>query len=157
MDPTTEEMDKGREEAPEQKAGLFISEDLMKHARRYHEIREMKRALEAQVADLDAERDQIGEEMKSKMGELELQKFNIKGIGTFYLQASFYPKVIGDPVKVISWLDEQGAGDIAPRTIGRTAFKEFYQDRVENDLPVPPVELVEAATEVGLRLRGSKK
>lgn len=125
-------------------------------AQRYHAVREKKRALEAEINDLDAERDQVAGELKKIMEDVGMQRFNLKGIGTFYLQASFYPKVIGDSAKVIEWLDQHEAGNVAPRTIQKTAFKEFYQNSVENDKPVPPAELVEAHTEVGLRLRGAK-
>lgn len=137
-------------------SNLPLSQDVLQYANRYHEIREKKRELEAQVADLDAERDQLAELIKKTMDELNLQKFNLKNIGTFYLATSVFPKVVGDPDKVIAWLDEQGAGNIAPRTISKPAFKEMYQDRLDKDLPVPPADLVEMTTDIGLRLRGEK-
>jgi hypothetical protein len=123
---------------------------------KYHEIREQIRGLEKQINDLDAEKDQVALELRKIMEDVGMQRFNLKQIGTFYLQATFYPKVIGDPLKVIAWLDGQGASNIAPRTIHKPAFKEFYQSAAENDKPLPPPDLVEAHTEVGLRLRGTK-
>lgn len=135
---------------------VVLSSEAVKLARRYHEIREQVRGLEKQINDMDAEKDQVAIALKKIMEDVGMQRFNLTGIGTFYLQASFYPKVIGDSVKVIEWLDAQGVGNVAPRTIQKTAFKEFYQDAVENDKPVPPADLVEAHTEVGLRLRGAK-
>jgi hypothetical protein len=133
-----------------------LSSTAVELANKYHKVREEKRELEARINDLDAERDQVAIELKKIMEDVGMQRFNLKGIGTFYLQASFYPKVIGDPVKVIEWLDSQGQGSIAPRTISKPAFKEMYQNAAENDKPLPPPDLVEAHTEVGLRLRGAK-
>lgn len=158
MDPTTEEMDKFYEEPKEEKMDepVQLSSEAVTLAKKYHEIREEKQGLKSRINDLDAERDQIAASLKKIMEDVGMQRFNLKAIGTFYLQASFYPKVIGDPVKVIEWLDAQGAGDIAPRTILKPAFKEMYQNNAENDKPLPPLDLVEAHTDIGLRLRGTK-
>jgi hypothetical protein len=89
------------------------------------------------------------------MEELGLGNFKLEGHGTFYLATSFYPTVL-DSEKMIDWLDKNGQSGIAPRTIHKTAFKEFYQERVEKDLPLPPSELVDAHSETAVRLRSSK-
>lgn len=136
---------------------VHLSSEAVTLGERYFELRVQKNKLEAQINDLDAERDLIAGQLKKIMEDVGLQRFNLKEIGTFYLQATFYPKIVGDPVKVIAWLDEQGSGDIAPRTIHKPAFKELYQNNAENDRPLPPPDLVEASTDIGLRLRASKK
>lgn len=133
-----------------------LTSEAVNLAKKYHELREEIRSLETKINDLDAEKDQVALALKKIMEDVGMQRFNLSHIGTFYLQASFYPKVIGDPVTVIQWLDEQGAGNIAPRTIHKPSFKEFYQQQMENDKPLPPADLVEAHTEIGLRLRGVK-
>ncbi len=161
MDPTTEEMDKFYEEPRRNKMDeeqpVALSSEAVQLGQKYFEIRNKKAELEKQINDLDAERDMIANQLKKIMEDVGMQRFNLKEIGTFYLQASFYPKIVGDPVKVIAWLDEQGFGDVAPRTIKGPAFKEMYKNNVENDKPLPPPDLVEAFTDVGVRLRASKK
>jgi hypothetical protein len=133
-----------------------LSSEAVSLAKRYYEVRQQKAVLDKQVEDLKAERDMIAQQLQKIMEEIGMSKFNLKEIGTFYLQATFYPLVTGDPVKVIEWLDGQGHGSIAPRTISKPAFKELYQQLVDGDKPLPPPDLVEAHTEVGVRLRATK-
>jgi len=105
--------------------------------------------------DLKAEQDMIGVELVKKMEEIGLASFKLPE-GTFYLATTFYPNIL-DTEKMIDWLDKQGQSNIAPRTINKPAFREFYQERIEKDLPVPPAELVDAHSETGVRLRGAKQ
>ena len=132
-----------------------LNSETLALADKYHEIREKKRAAEKVVDDIKAEEDMVRTTLTNKMEELGLQSFKVEGKGTFYLQTSFFPKVI-DEAKMIDWLDKQGATNIAPRTIHKAAFKEFYQERLEKDLPLPPAELVDAHSETAVRLRGAK-
>ena len=124
-------------------------------AQKYYELKAKDDELTKQQNDLDAELDMVRMEMLKKMEDLGLQNFKLEGLGTFFLKTSFYPKVL-DAQKMIDWLDKQGASNIAPRTVHLTAFKEFYQERVEKDLPLPPSDYVDAASKTSVQLRRAK-
>ena len=129
---------------------------LVSFAQRYAVIKAEMAELKEKVKLLDGERDQINVAMTGIMESMEMQRFSIEGLGTFYLQSVFYPKVVGDPEKVIAWLDGEGAEAVAPRTISKTRLKELIEERLEKDQPVPPTELVECSTTVEVRLRSQK-
>lgn len=124
-------------------------------AKKYADVCKREKAIKAQRDDIKAEKDMVAVELTKKMQEIEMSNFKLEGLGTFYLATSFYPTIL-DQEKMIDWLDKQGQTSLAPRTIQKTAFKEFYQERVEKDLPLPPAELVDAHSETGVRLRGAK-
>lgn len=134
---------------------IALTSEATQLAKQYHAGRQRKDELTKQLDDVKAELDMIGEDLTKKMEELGLQTFKLEGLGTYYLQTSFYPKVL-DAEKVIDWLDKNGQSNIAPRTIKGPAFKEFYQERVEHDQPIPPPDLVEASSNTGVRLRRAK-
>lgn len=132
-----------------------LNSQIVSLARKYAETRDKIRGLEAQVNDLDGEKDLIAAELLKLMQELEIQNFKIDGVGTVFLQTSFYPKVL-DEGKMINWLDKNGLTNIAPRMVHKAAFKEMYQERVEKDLPLPPPELVDTHSQTIVKLRGAK-
>lgn len=131
-----------------------LSSETIELAKKYAENKKAREGKKKELDDLKAEQDMIGEALTKKMEEIGLINFKLPE-GTFYLATSFYPTVL-DAEKMIDWLDKQGQTSIAPRTINKTAFKEFYQERVEKDLPLPPAELVDAHSETAVRLRGAK-
>jgi hypothetical protein len=132
-----------------------LNSETLELARKYAENKKKREETKKIIDDLKAEQDMIGDALTKKMEEIGMSNFKLPEIGTFYLATSFYPTVL-DAEKMIDWLDKNGQTSIAPRTINRTAFKEFYQERVEKDLPLPPAELVDAHSETGVRLRGAK-
>lgn len=125
-------------------------------AKKLAELRGKKQVLDAQVNEVDAEIDQVKLDLTTRMEETGMRKFQVAGLGTFYLQASFYPKIVGDKDELIAWLDNGGASEIAPRTVSVTRLREFYEERLEKDLPVPPINLVDATSQVSVRFRQSK-
>lgn len=131
-----------------------LSSETISLAKKYAVNKKKREEAKKVIDDLKAEQDMIGVELTKKMEEIGLSNFKLLE-GTFYLATSFYPTVV-DAERMIDWLDKQGQTSIAPRTINKTAFKEFYQERVEKDLPLPPAELVDAHSETGVRLRGAK-
>ena len=131
-----------------------LSSETIELAKKYAVVCKKEKEIKAQRDDIKAEKDMIAVELTKKMEEIGLSNFKLPE-GTFYLAITFYPTVL-DADKMINWLDKNGATSIAPRTINKTAFKEFYQERVEKDLPLPPTELVDVHSETGVRLRGAK-
>lgn len=125
-------------------------------ARKMYELRQKKAALEAQVKEIDAGLDQVRFELTTIMVELEMQKFQLEGIGTFYLSTNIYPKIPNQET-MIAWLDKEGLAALAPRKVHVPSLKEMIEERMEKDLPVPGPELVEMTPETSVRLRASKK
>ena len=132
-----------------------LSSEAVQLAKKYASLQATKKELEAQKKDVEAEMDQVNAVLKDKMVEMELQNFKLEGLGTFYLQTSFYPKVV-DREKLIAWLDERQLSTTAPRTVHLPSLREIYQDRAEHDQDLPTAEMVEAHSSTDVRLRAAK-
>lgn len=124
-------------------------------ARAMFRLRSEKQQFESKIKEIDSELDQVRDELTKIMTDLEVHKFAIDGLGTFYLSTNVYPKVL-DADKLIDWLDHNGASNIAPRKVVLAAFKELVEDRLSKDQPVPAAELVDMTPETSVRLRIAK-
>lgn len=125
-------------------------------AKKMYELRTKKADLDAQANALEAELDQVRAELTAIMTDLGVQKFALDGIGTFYLSTAIYPKLL-NPEALISWLDNTGRSDIAPRKVHTPSLKEFIEERMEKDLPVPTADMLDMTPETSVRLRVSNK
>lgn len=128
-------------------------------ARKYAEAKKGIEALEKELEPIKALKDQLQESLKNEMEREEMQKFQINGVGTFFLSSRFFPKVVGDEVKAIEWLDAQGEDvgqGVAPRTVSKTRLAEYIKDRLENDQPLPPTDLIESSTQVFVKMLKAK-
>ena len=118
-------------------------------AKRYAAISAQVREADEILKELKGQKDQLANSLKEEMERLDLQKFQLAGLGTFFIQSMFFPKVVGDPVKAIEWLDAQspdvGQG-VAPRTVNNSRLKDYIKDLMENDQPLPPTDLIESAS-----------
>ena len=118
-------------------------------AKRYAAISARVREADDVLKELKAEKDQIAGTLKEEMERLELQKFQLAGLGTFFIQSMFFPKVVGDPAQAIAWLDAQGPDvgqGIAPRTVSGSRLKDYLKDLIENDQPLPPTDVIESSS-----------
>jgi hypothetical protein len=128
-------------------------------ARKYAEAKRSIDALEKELEPVKALRDQLADSLKTEMEREEMQKFQLMGVGTFFLSSRFFPKVVGDEAKAIEWLDAQGADvgiGVAPRTVNKTRLSEFIKDRLENDQPLPPTDLFESTTQMFVKMLKAK-
>lgn len=132
-----------------------LSSEAVVLAKKYASLQASKKELEAQKKDIEAEMDMVGTTLRDKMIELEMQNFKLEGVGTLYLQTSFYPKVV-DREKLIAWLDARELSGTAPRTVHLPSLREIYQERAENDKDLPSQDMVEAHSVTDVRLRASK-
>lgn len=121
-------------------------------ARQMYALRQAKAELETLVKAKDAELDQVRHELTDIMTETGVQKFALEGMGTFYLSTAIYPK-LPNMEGLIQWLDKEGKGELAPRKVHVPSLKEFIEDRMEHDLPIPGPDLVEMTPETSVRLR----
>lgn len=79
------------------------------------------------------------EAIPEKMDEEGMEKGpTYEGIGRLSLTADMFVSVkAGAKVELINWLDEEGLGDIAQRTINSSTLKAWVKDRVEKAQPIP--------------------
>lgn len=133
-----------------------LNSETTQFARKYFELKVKKDKLDQQVTDIEAEIDMVRTELTTKMEDIGLQTFKLEKMGTFYLQTTFMPKVLNDE-KMIDWLDKHNQTNIAPRTIKKAALKEYWQEAMEKDHPIPPADLAEAYSETKVRLRKAKQ
>jgi hypothetical protein len=124
-------------------------------ARKMYQLRLKKQEIENKVKDIDAELDQVKLELTKIMEDLGVQKFALDGIGTFYLAVNVYPKILDDN-QLISWLDANNLSTIAPRKVHVPSLREMFEQRLQDDQPVP-TNLVDMTPQTSVRLRASKK
>ena len=125
-------------------------------AGKYVELRDRKRRLEQDVEDVKAEMALINQEMVPILQTMEAQSVKLEGIGTVYLQTKFYASVIKDKVdEFTAWLDSHELGHLAKRNVHPQTLKSEYQRWQDEDLPVPPPELVTAHPETKVVVRKS--
>lgn len=123
-------------------------------AERFLRLRDEKRQLKAQIDELQQELDQVEAELVPKMQEQELQKVVFEGVGTVFLQTTTYPRVLKErQAEFIAWLDEHDRGELAKRTVNPQTLKAEYHRWEEEDLLLPPPELVEAYHRTEARVR----
>lgn len=134
----------------------IVNSSVMDLARAFGDLKKKEAELEQQLKDIQAEQDMIEDKLRMQMEGEEMTKFSMEGYGTFYLSTKFYPKVVGDPEKVVKWLDENGASTIAPRKVNLPSLREFFEERMEKDLPLPPTSLIETSNVTSVVLRKTK-
>ena len=128
-------------------------------ARKYAEAKRSIDALEKELEPVKALRDQLADSLKTEMEREEMQKFQITGVGTFFLSSRFFPKVVGDEARAIEWLDSLGQDvgqGVAPRTVSKTRLAELLKDRMENDEPMPPTDVIDSSTQVYVKMLKAK-
>ena len=132
-----------------------LSSEAVQLAKKYALLKEEKDRLEKEATDVDGEMSQVRLALKDKMDEMEMQRFSLDGIGTFYKKTSFYVKPL-DQEKLIAWLDERQLQSIAPRTVHKASLKEEYERRIDQDKDIPSADLVSAYSETSVVLNRAK-
>lgn len=133
-----------------------MASDLKVLAQQYVVLRDKKRDAKKLQDDIQAEMDQIEAEMLPLMKELDAQNLKLEGVGTVYLQTTFYTSAIkGKEEELNSWLDQNGLGALAKRSVHPSTLKSEYQRWMEEDLPVPGPDLVTAFPKTEIRVRKS--
>lgn len=123
----------------------------------YVAVRDRKRELAIQEENLNNELAQLESEMIPLLEELDAQNINIAGVGTIYLQSSSYPSIVsGKTDEVITWLDSNGLGHLAKRTVHHKTLGAEYKRWENEDLPLPSEELVKVFRKTEVRVRGEK-
>lgn len=95
-----------------------------------------KAAAEAEAA-ANKEIDAIDEELSQMMVTRGVDLFRINGIGTFFTQDINYPSVSNQDA-FIEWLDTEGMGAIAKRTVHPQTLKGWVNDRLKEGQSISP-------------------
>jgi hypothetical protein len=96
-----------------------------------------KKELEAQVTELNKEIDAIDTELSELMQARGVDLFRISGVGTFFTQVVNYPSV-SNTEEFVAWLDANGMGAMAKRTVHPQTLKGWVNDRLREGLDVGP-------------------
>jgi hypothetical protein len=94
------------------------------------------------IKELEESLEEAENEVLKMMEALNLQNMRVADVGTVYLATSVYPKV-HDMSRFIEWLDNQGEGSIAKRTVNAATLKSWYRDRVASGEDLPNEEVID--------------
>jgi hypothetical protein len=130
--------------------------ELMERLKKWHELKKKKDGLTIDLELVNGEIEQLKEAVKAKLLEQGVSKLSFED-QTVFLKASAYNTIV-DSDGLIKWLDQEGAADVAIRTINKPRLKELLETRLEKDLAFPPDTLLELKpkTEVVMRAGGRK-
>ena len=125
-------------------------------AQRFIEMRDQKQALETKIKDLDDEASLINMELVKALQDEEAQSVKIEGIGTVFLCGKFHAACpVNMREELINWLDANGVGDLAKRSVHPKTLESEYQKWVEEDKPLPPEDMVKVFKQTVARVRRS--
>ena len=109
---------------------------LVELAKELHAKKARKAELEAELKDTNKAIDKLDEELGELMETRKVDLFRVAGYGTFYTQVKNYPSIV-DPEEFINWLDAQGEGAMAKRTVHPSTLQAWVKERLENNLGLP--------------------
>ena len=99
---------------------------------------ERKRAMEAEIADLDAKLEVIEGEMLKHLNKHGME--NVRTVaGTFYRQEDIKPNIVDDAA-FYKWIKDNDAFDALERRVKKTFISEFMETH-EGGLPPPGIHV----------------
>lgn len=129
---------------------LFDLDDELKAAK------DEKKALDAQVKEVNARIETLDKELSDAMANVECEKFTRNG-STFYLNSRLFASpMAGNKDAMIAALKENGYGDIVTETVNANTMASFCKEQMaanEDELPewlTPVVNIFEKVT-IGIR------
>ena len=115
-----------------------------------------KKALDAQVKEVNARIETLDKELSDAMANVECEKFTRNG-STFYLNSRLFASpMAGNKDAMIAALKENGYGDIVTETVNANTMASFCEEQMaanEDELPewlTPVVNIFEKVT-IGIR------
>lgn len=131
-----------------------MSQTFTEMARDYHKMVIEKKELKGQLSALEEKIAILEGAMLEYMTTNDIQSTKLEGIGTIYLSPSFFVRVKPDAEALIcEWLDEHKLGHMAKRTVNTRTLTSAYKEWMENNLPVPGDDIVDAKPVTQIRLR----
>ena len=115
-----------------------------------------KKALDAQVKEVNARIETLDKELSDAMANVECEKFTRNG-SSFYLNSRLFASpMAGNKDAMIAALKENGYGDIVTETVNANTMASFCKEQMaanEDELPewlTPVVNIFEKVT-IGIR------
>lgn len=101
-------------------------------------LKSTKKELEETLTETNKEIDALETELTELMETSGVDLFRVAGVGTFFTQEHYYPTV-NDKESFASWLDENGEGAIAVRSVHPQTLKSWVKARLAEGLELPPM------------------
>lgn len=127
-------------------------------AKQLRDLTFKKDMLKKQEGEVEAEISQLKVSLAQEMEKAELSNVKVEGVGTVYLAPLLYVKENKEKhAELITWLDSNKLGDLAPRSINQRTLQALYRERLENNLALPDDQLISVTSAVEARIRGKKQ
>lgn len=115
-------------------------------------LRTEKEELEGKLSQINKALADLNPRILRQLDALGITNIKADGVGTAYIFDMAVPKVV-DPDKLVGWLDSNGEGGIARRTIHHQTLGAWYRERLENGQGVPPKDLIDVYNVREVRFR----
>lgn len=131
-----------------------MNNEIVEMSKKLRELTDRKRELEADLKEVNGEIQAVKTTLTEMLEAADMQSVKIPEVGTVYLAPILYVKENKDKHdELISWLDSNKLGDLAPRKINYMTLQALYKERLQNNLSLPPADTVEVKSGMEARLR----
>jgi septation ring formation regulator EzrA len=125
-------------------------------AKSFKQARDRKSLVETELELVEGEIEQIGSELKAALEAEGVNKISVEGVGTVFVEAREYARVNKENMDAfVSWLDANGEGALAKRTVQHQTLTAWYKEQSENDKPLPPTDICVVTRETKAKLRAA--
>lgn len=125
---------------------------LTESLKRIRELRDRKDVIAAEEKKINQELEDLQKSVVPAFEVRGASSMKFPGVGQFILTSKLRPRVI-DIDGLTEWLDEEGEGSIAKRTINHNTFASWWKERVENGDTLPPETFAEAFNQKSITVR----
>lgn len=115
-------------------------------------LRTEKEELEGKLTSINRALADLNPRILKQLDALGITNIKADGVGTAYIFDMAVPKVV-DADKLVGWLDANGEGGIARRTIHHQTLGAWYRERLENGQAVPEKSLIDVYNVREVRFR----
>lgn len=135
-----------------------MTEQLLREkASALNQLIKQKQEKEKEVEGIADEIEALKADITAQMEGLDIQNAKIEGVGTLYLSSLFFVSLNKEnpeaKSKIVEWLDQNGLGALAPRTVNTRTLGGLYKERLEKNETVPGSDIVSVRTGKEARLR----
>ena len=118
------------------KEEVKVTPKLVDFARRLRVYKDKKDQLKDDLKELNKTLEVFNKEFVELMQDNEISTFKVDKAGTCYIEPDIYPDVV-DSIAFIKWLDDNGFGSLAVRTVHPQTLKSFCKEQLaaKNLLP----------------------
>lgn len=111
--------------------------DMSELATKLIAAKNQKEELAEQLKAVNKEIDELDEKLADLMVAKKCDLFRVPNLGTFFTKTENYPNVV-DPDGFIKWLDENGMGPMAPRSVHPSRLRGWVTEWLKDGKALPP-------------------